>query len=284
MRIGLVIKPDLAEAKKEAENLIAWGKKNGHEIIADSEILPKIKFFSKQDLPSKVDVIVSLGGDGSLIGIARYVRGETPPVLGVNLGKLGFLAEVSKDELISTLEAIQKGKASYSARSVLAADVIRGGKNIFSSFAVNDVVVHKGARDRLVELDVAVSGEGVMRIRADGLIFSTPTGSTAYNLAAGGPIVHPAVPVFIMTPICAHSLTNRPIILGGESSVEVNLPEYEGELHLTADGQETCLLKSGDKIEVRKAPHKIRLVKSQTKTYLGVLQAKLNWGRPNEYS
>lgn len=284
MKIGLVLKPGLEEAKTEAIKLLTWAENKNHELISDTEISPKIKTYSKTELISKVDVIVSMGGDGSLIGIARCVGGQSPPVLGVNFGKLGFLTEISKDDLVSTLEAIHQGKASYTTRSLLSAEVIRSNKTIFSSFVLNDVVIHKGARDKLVELDVTVTGEGVMRIRADGLIFSTPTGSTAYNLAAGGPIIHPAVPVYIVTPICAHSLTNRPIVLGGEYGVSVNIPSYEGELYVTADGQETCALITGDRVEVKNAPHRIRLVKSQTKTYFDLLQAKLNWGRTNEYS
>jgi NAD+ kinase len=224
---------------------------------------------------------VTLGGDGTLIGVARYVRGSSPVFVGVNFGNLGFLTEVRPDELMKTLEDALAGKVSCAERVLLHVVVERDGKNVFESQAVNDVVVQKGARAPLPELDLGVNGHDVARIRADGIIFATPTGSTAYSLAAGGSIAHPSLSVILVTPVCPHSLTNRPLILPGSARIELELPKFHDEVLVTVDGQVSESLQPGDKVKVSQAKQAVRFVISEDESYFDILRTKLNWGVPN---
>jgi NAD+ kinase len=225
-------------------------------------------------------MIIVLGGDGTLLSAARLVASakKNVPIFGVNLGSLGFMAEVSLNELYANLAKALAGKLRAEERMMLTAAVIRGGKRISSSTVLNDAVVSKGALGRMVSLEVSVGGDRLTSIRADGLILATPTGSTAYSLSAGGPIIHPAVHCFVLTPICPHTLSHRPIAIPDASVVQVKLASRSEGVSLALDGQVMTMLRQGDVVEVRKAKKRIKLIKHPSKDYYEILRTKLKWG------
>jgi NAD+ kinase len=235
---------------------------------------------TRDALPTVSDLIVVLGGDGTFIGMAGRIAqsGVDIPILGVNFGSLGFLTEITLDELQESLDSVLKGTARYDARLMLRARTLRGGDVYADRIVLNDVVITKGALSRIIDLSVAISGRPVMRMRADGLIVATPTGSTAYNLAAGGPIVHPAVDAVVLTPIAPHMLTNRPVVIPAESEVHVTpLMDGQEEVFVTFDGQSGHDLQPEDVIEIRRSERPLRLVRAATRTYFDVLRQKLKW-------
>lgn len=284
-RVGLVIRPGSQKAANLAREVVSWCQARGLPLDVCQQTSKALKLtvngVSSKEMVQRADPIITLGGDGTLIGVARYVEGSSPVFVGVNFGNLGFLTEVRPDELISVLEAVTKGRVKCAERVLLELQVHRKGAIVFESRAVNDVVVQKGARSRLPELDLSVDGNDVARIRADGIILSTPTGSTAYSLAAGGSIAHPSLSVILVTPICPHSLTNRPLILPGSAAVEVELPKFDDEVIVTVDGQVSELLQSGDIVKVSQARQTVKFVVSREKSYFDILRTKLNWGVPN---
>jgi NAD+ kinase len=241
-----------------------------------------VKGYGPAELAQRVSTIVTLGGDGTLIGVARYVKGASPLFVGVNFGNLGFLTEVRPDELTDVLERVLASNVSSAERTLLQVRVERDGAVFFESQAVNDVVVQKGATSPLPDLDLTVNDNAVARIRADGIIFATPTGSTAYSLAAGGSIAHPSVSVILVTPVCPHSLTNRPLILPSSARISVELPKFHEEVLVTVDGQVSKALRPGDIIRVVQAKQSVRFVISEDKSYFDILRTKLNWGVPNQ--
>jgi len=286
--IGLVIRPGVKEAALLGLELVKWAEERSYKLLAEERTAALLDLQSAsvraEKLAKVADPIVTLGGDGTLIGVARYVQGKGPIILGVNFGNLGFLTEISPEELFSTLESVLLNKAEFGERNLLQADVYRGNKRIFSSAAVNDAVIQKGVRERLLDLDLTVNEQAVMRMRADGLIIATPTGSTAYSLSAGGSIVHPSLDVVLLSPICPHSLTNRPLILPLDFSLKVNFPPYDGELFLSVDGQESTALLPSDEVRVTRSPNTVRFVRSSNKSYFDILRTKLNWGLGNEFN
>lgn len=284
-RIGLVVRPGIREAVSLGLKLVEWALSKGHEMLYEKHTA-KLLHRNEPGCPSEQIVgmanpIVTLGGDGTLIGVARYVSGDSPVLLGVNFGNLGFLTEISPDQLFETLEVVLSGRAELGERGMISAEVLRKGQTVFSSQAVNDAVIQKGSRNKLVDIDLAVNGEDVMRIRADGLIVATPTGSTAYALAAGGSIVHPSLGVVLITPICAHSLTLRPLILPMESVLTARVPAYDGRVYIVIDGQVSFQIQTGDTVKITKANNKVTFVESPTKSYFEILRTKLNWGIAN---
>jgi len=284
-RVGLVIRPGNEKVVTLAKELLEWCAKRAIEVDVDTQTAKALQLaapgYAPQDLVERADPIVTLGGDGTLIGVARYVKGSCPVFVGVNFGNLGFLTEVRPTELFPVLEGALKGEVSCAERVLLHAEVERKGATCFRSQAVNDVVVQKGAKSPLPDLDLSVNGHDVARIRADGLIVATPTGSTAYSLAAGGSIAHPSLSVILVTPICAHSLTNRPLILPGSSKIEIEIPNAHEEILVTVDGQVSERLQSGDIVRVVQAKQTVRFVISEDKSYFDILRTKLNWGVPN---
>jgi NAD+ kinase len=284
-RIGLVIRPGSPKVASLAREVLGWCAQRSIPVEVDAQTAKTLKLsapgVSAKDLVERADPIITLGGDGTLIGVARHVRGKSPVFIGVNFGNLGFLTEVRPDELASVFEQALTGHVSCAERVLLTVQLERDGKVVFESQAVNDVVVQKGARSRLPELDLSVNEQDVARIRADGIILATPTGSTAYSLAAGGSIAHPSLSIILVTPICPHSLTNRPIILPGSANIQVNLPRFEDEVLVTVDGQVSEQLRSGDVVRVSQARQTVRFVLSKEKGYFDILRTKLNWGRPN---
>lgn len=281
-RIGLVVRAGVPEAVKLGRMLIDWAAQNKHELIAEDSSATALGIKgggSPETIANSCDPIIALGGDGTLIGVGRHVRGRPPVMLGVNFGRLGFLTEIAPGELFDTLKAVLAGTAQFGTRSMLACSVTRGGSEIFKTQAINDVVLHKGVFDKLMEIELRVDGQDVSAIRCDGLIVSTPTGSTAYSLSAGGPIVSPTLNVVVVTPICSHSLTHRPIVLSNESTISLSVSKYDGEIAISVDGQEGEDLKAGDTITLTKSPNSVIFVRSITQNYFEILRKKLNWGR-----
>ena len=233
------------------------------------------------EIPTSCDLVVVLGGDGTLIGMAgRIARsGADTPILGVNFGSLGFLTEITLPELYQALESALEGRATVEERGMLTARTVRGSHAFAEHTVLNDIVVTRGAMSRIIEMSVSVGDEPVVRFRADGLLIATPTGSTAYNMAAGGPIVHPAVDAILLTPIAPHTLSNRPIVIPATAEVHVRpITEENAEVFVTFDGQAGFPLQADDIVSVRRAAQPLRIVKSSRRTYFELLREKLKWG------
>jgi NAD+ kinase len=267
-----------AAAKKLAQRLSGKGKK----VFIDESTAQALNMqgYAPEQIPSLVDMVIVLGGDGALLSAARLLSGANRdvPVLGVNLGSLGFMAELSFDEVFENIDKAIAGRLEAEERMMLTAVVSRNGRRVAAYTVLNEAVVNKGALARMVELEVMVDDAHLTSIKADGLILSTPTGSTAYSLSAGGPIIHPAIHCFVLTPICPHTLSNRPIALPDSSVVKVRLVSKSEEVTLTLDGQVGCPLERNDVVEIRKAKYKLKLIKHPHKNYYEILRTKLNWG------
>ena len=227
----------------------------------------------------RADLLVALGGDGTILRVARNLAGAPTPILGVNLGGLGFLTSVRSDELLPVLRQVLAGQYVVTTRHTLQARIRRRGRRVHQ--ALNDVVIARGTLSRVVGLSLAVDGEWLTEYTGDGIILATPTGSTAYSLSAGGPILLPATAAYVMTPICPHALTNRSIIIGGESVVRCRVTRGAGELLLTVDGQVRERLRAGDEVEVRASKSVVRLVTPPGHEHFGVLRQKLKWSGSN---
>lgn len=233
---------------------------------------------SREELGEKIDLLIVLGGDGTLLSGARAVGHRKVPILAVNLGGLGFLSSVTLDELYPVLETVLSGGHKTSERIMLEANILRGGKSVERQNALNDAVITKKTLARMLEFDVFIDGAPVTRYRADGLIVATPTGSTAYSLAAGGPIVDPHVEALLVTPICPHMLTNRPLVIPDKARVEIDVAATEEPVYLTLDGQVGFQLESRDRVAVTQSANRVLLVQPPRKTYFDVLRSKLRWG------
>jgi NAD+ kinase len=286
-RIGLVAKHNLDAAADVLAELAGWLEARGVEPVFETHTaelagLPSGRpTRSGDELPTACDLIVVLGGDGTLIGTAGRIAqsGTNVPILGVNFGSLGFLTEITLPELYESLESVLDDTAEIDERMMLHARTLRAGAVFTSRYVVNDVVITKAALSRIIDLSVFVGDQLVMQVRADGLIVATPTGSSAYNLAAGGPIVHPTVDAVLLTPIAPHMLTNRPVVLPAESDVRVE-PQMNGneEVYATFDGQWGHPLAVDDVVEIVRADRTLNLVRAPQRTYFDVLRQKLKWG------
>ncbi|HET7341303.1 MAG TPA: NAD(+)/NADH kinase [Methylomirabilota bacterium] len=282
-RVGLVAKPDAKEAQAVLLTLLDWLAGRGLSAILEKEtagLVPgaAVPAARKSDLPGQVDLLVVLGGDGTLLSMARAVGDLGVPILGVNFGGLGFLTATTLDELVPALETLLAGGMAIEERMLLTARLRRDGQACGEYLALNDVVITKSAMSRIIDLRVSVDGQHAINYRADGLIISTPTGSTAYNLSAGGPILFPTMDAVVLTPIAPHTLSNRPVVLPGAQRVEVTLL-VEQEVMLTMDGQVGVPLRERDVVEVQKAPARIRLIRFPQKDFFSVLRTKLKWGQ-----
>jgi NAD+ kinase len=233
---------------------------------------------SREELGEKIDLLIVLGGDGTLLSGARAVGSRKVPILAVNLGGLGFLSSVTLDELYPVLETVLSGGHKTSERIMLEANILRAGKSVERQNALNDAVITKTALARMLEFDVFIDGAPVTRYRADGLIVATPTGSTAYSLAAGGPIVDPHVEALLVTPICPHMLTNRPLVVPDTARIEIDFAPAEEPVYITLDGQIGFQLKPKDRVAITKSKSRVALVSPPSKTYFEVLRSKLKWG------
>lgn len=289
-RVGIVAKSHLRAATPHLGEIASWLEARGVEAIfetATAALLPASGAarargaIDKSALAQRADLVVVLGGDGTLLSMADCIgaAGVNVPILGVNFGSLGFLTEVTLPELYPSLEAALDGRAPIEDRMMLRAATLRGGGVSAEHVALNDVVVTKAAHARMIELSVWVGEEFVTRIKADGLIVATPTGSTAYNLAAGGPIVQPTLDALLLTPIAPHMLTNRPIVIPAATPVRVQpLMEERDEVYVTFDGQAGFELQAGDEIRIHRADRTLRLIRPTTRSYFAVLREKLKWG------
>jgi NAD+ kinase len=287
MRVGIVAKSHLREATPHLVDIAEWLRARGVQAVFETEtaqLMPASAdraVAGKSALASGVDMVLVLGGDGTLLSMADCI-GEASsgiPILGVNFGSLGFLTEITLPELYPSLEAALDGRAHVENRMMLRSTTERDGRTLAQLIALNDAVITKTARSRMIDLSVSVGDEFVTRVKADGLIIATPTGSTAYNLAAGGPIVHPNVDALILTPIAPHTLTNRPVVIPATSAVRVqpNMDERD-EVFVTFDGQAGFQLQAGDEMTVRRAETPLRLIRPSTRSYFEVLRTKLKWG------
>jgi NAD+ kinase len=249
------------------------------EVVQDMAPACRARFINRDELASLVDLLIVLGGDGTMLAAARLVKDRNTPVLGVNFGGLGYLTEFTLDELFPALESIFTSDVTVDPRMMLDAVVYREGKAVADFAVLNDAVVNKSALARIVEIECQIEDRYVTTFRADGIIVSTPTGSTAYSLAAGGPIVHPAMSAIIITPICPHMLTNRPLVVPGDAHVKLKLKTAREEVTLTLDGQLGFGLEVGDEVVIGKSAKTFNIVQPFNKNYFQLLRDKLYWGR-----
>jgi NAD+ kinase len=285
-RVGIVAKSHLREATPHLIAIESWLAERGHHAIfetATAALMPAAAGRAVADKPALVagvELLLVLGGDGTLLSVADCAveANVAVPILGVNFGGLGFLTEATLPELYPSLEAALSGAARIEERMMLRATTIRGGQPLPDHLALNDVVITKAARARMTDLSVFVGDEFVTRVKADGLIVATPTGSTAYNLAAGGPIVQPVVDAIVLTPIAPHMLTNRPIVIPASSLVRVQpLMTNRDELYVTFDGQAGYELRADDEVQIQCARRRVRLLRPSTRSYFEILRQKLKW-------
>jgi len=286
-RVGVLARPDLGEAGPTLRELIRWLRERGVGVCLEERTARLVQDLaatcavgSGKEVVRQADALVVLGGDGTMLAASHVV--EKPiPVLGVNFGSLGFLTEITLPELYPALEGVLSGSYRFEERRMLHAVVRRGGNPQSEGDVLNDVVVSKATFSRIIELDVAVDGAFVSSFRADGLLVSSPTGSTAYNLAAGGPILHPALAAVVLTPICPHMLSHRPLVVSDAVTIEVSLRDArDGDVQIMLDGQQGFPLAPQDTVTVTRSAHAIRLVKAPERDYFEVLRTKLKWGEP----
>jgi NAD+ kinase len=277
-RVGFVIKPHAPEVDTALRQLHGYFSERGVECRFESaaaEMLGQRQGVSREALPAEVDLVIVLGGDGTLLSIAHLAAENRVPVLGVNMGSLGFLTEVPLDEVFVTLDAYLAGDEHIvSPRQVLEADT-RGT----TYYCLNDIVINKGALARMIQCAMWINDKEVAIPRSDGLIISTPTGSTAYSLSAGGPIIQPYIPAIIIAPICPHTLSFRPMLVASDSRIRVQMQTKGEKAYLTLDGQRGYLMEKNETVEVRTSALKLELISSPRRNYFDLLQEKLGWGK-----
>jgi NAD+ kinase len=272
-KVGIVINPDKQGAEDLCKAIIKWCKKNNIYVKTDLE-------FVRDDIAVWADTIVAIGGDGTLLNIARRLKKSGIAIVGINMGGLGFLTEVKQDEVFQTFNDIKRGRAKFSIRKVFLGSLYRDNKKVMDTFFINDAVVQRGSKTRILSLTVFVENEEMVSYLCDGLIVATPTGSTAHSLSANGPIIHPQTQGFVVTPICPHILSNRSIVLPDEKEVCITVDESSEakDVALMVDGQEGFLLKPLDRIYIKSSKINFRLVMSPNRTYFQMLREKLCWG------
>jgi NAD+ kinase len=278
--VAIVSKKHKQSAWQTGQELQQWFAARGVQAVhLENEPEPHVP-----SLPPETAGIVVLGGDGTLLSVARHYASLEIPILGVNVGGLGFLTEISLDELYPSMEQVLAGKYAVEERMMLTARLYRQGQVSWEKHFLNDAVINKGALARIVELATWIDGEYLTTYRADGLIVSTPTGSTAYTLSAGGPIVYPTLRHIILIPICPFTLSNRPIILPDTVTVTVTFEEEVQDAYLTLDGQEGQALQQEDRVEMSVAPQNLKLILSPHRSYFEILRTKLGWGEPGSHA
>ena len=280
-RIGILVKAGSPDTIALLKELIPWLRARGKDPLLDPSIAALVGETAsshRKDLAALADMLVVLGGDGTMLAAARLVEDRPIPILGVNAGGLGFLTAVTRDELFSALEQVFANAFAEEKRLMLRSRIIRMDQQVAAAAMLNDMALSKGALSHMVRLEVSIDGQFVTGLRGDGLIISTPTGSTAYSMAAGGPILNPAVHALILTPICPHTLTNRPIVIPQEAHVAVTLVSNDEGAMVTFDGQAGIALQPRDLIEVRASENKTRLIRFADRTYYDMLRKKLKWG------
>jgi len=287
-RAALIARTSIPSALETMTTAAAWLDARGctpviEETTAEAAgVTTRWPTTSRESLAAGVDVVIAFGGDGTLLDAARAVAHSTAdaPIIGINHGRLGFLTDVGPADLTTALEAIVSGRAHVEQRLMLEGTVTRGGDPVASRLSLNDIVVTRGALSRMVEMDVSVDGRFVCHVKADGLIVATATGATAYNLSAGGPIVHPALDALVLTPIAPHTLTHRPLVLPATARVQVRpFPDPQAELVATFDGQFAVGLLPDDVVDIARAPRVVRLLHTAPTTHFDMLRERLKWGR-----
>ena len=287
-RVGVVVKPNHPEALKTACRLLEWLSEHGIKLVGtpdldragiESETHCKIEIVPHERLAASVDLVVVLGGDGTMIATSRMLGDYDVPVLGINYGTLGYLAEFRVEELVPALESVLTGDYRIDTRVRVAVDLYRSGEMLMHQRALNDVVINKSALARIIEIEARMNGMLISGFRADGLIVSTPTGSTAYNLSAGGPVVYPSMNALVIAPICPFTLSDRPIVVPDDCLIELRLRTPDEEVVLTLDGQFGLPITTEDRILIRKSLTTFKIVQPMNRNYFEVLREKLRWGK-----
>lgn len=282
--VGIISKPRKEDLALVVPPLLDWLRKRGFEACCDPEMAQAIGQAAgrgadpREEVAARADLLVVLGGDGTLLHAARLLDERDIPVLAINLGGLGFLTSFPLSDLYPALELALSGSYRVSERRLLQAEVVRNGQVVERHRALNDAVVNKGALARILDYDLHLDGSYACSYKADGIIFSTPTGSTAYSLSAGGPILYPVVEALVITPICPHTLTNRPLVIPDTVKIELTVRESEEPAYLTIDGQVGLKLEHKDRVVITRAKTKLRLIRSIEHTYFEILRTKLKWG------
>lgn len=276
-RAGIIIKPHAPNIEKVLSELLGFLEKKGISCLLEDVAARKLhrgEGIPREELPEKVDLVVVLGGNGTLLSIAHLAAQKRVPVLGVNLGRLGFLTEVPTDEMYVTLDTLLEGNEDIiSPRRMLQATC-----RAKDYTCLNDIVINKGALARMIQIELWIDNKEIAALKADGIIIATPTGSTAYSLSAGGPILQPYIPAIVLSPICPHTLSFRPMVISADSTVRIQLLTSGEEVYLTLDGQRGVLLEKSDVVEVRRADCELRLVSSPQRNFFDLLKEKLGWG------
>lgn len=287
-RVGIIVKPHQPEALQTVCGAVEWLAQRGIALAGTPDLERDriehqtgcaVESYQPEHLAANVDLMIVLGGDGTMIATARMLGECEVPVLGVNYGGLGYLAEFRIEELYTALESILEGNYRVDTRVMLAVELMRGAKEVTRNRVLNDVVINKSALARIIEIEAYLNGQFVNSFRADGLIVSTPTGSTAYNLSAGGPVIYPSMNAVVITPICPFTLSNRPIVVPDDAEIELCLKTEEEDVALTLDGQVGFPLQYQDRVRIRKSKATFKLVQPMNRNYFEVLRDKLRWGR-----
>jgi NAD+ kinase len=280
--IGIISRPRRSNLSEVVPPLLSWLVARGIHVIYDLETASSLaepsEGRSRDQVAAASDLLLVLGGDGTLLAAARVAAPRGIPILPINMGSLGFLTSFMLEELYPALEDILAGRLTISERVMLHAELQRGEKILDKQTVLNEVVINKGALARMIELELSIDKDFVCRYRADGLIVASPTGSTAYSLSAGGPIVHPFVESFIITPICPHTLSDRPVVVGDTSIIEVKLSAGTESVFLTLDGQKGIPLQATDRVRISRAQQLLKLIQTPNKSYFEILRNKLKWG------
>jgi NAD+ kinase len=280
--IGIISRPRRSNLSEVVPPLLSWLQGRGIHVAYDQETASSLaepsEGRSREQVAAASDLLLVLGGDGTLLAAARVAAPRGIPILPINMGSLGFLTSFMLEELYPALEDILAGRLTISERVMLHAELQRGDKILDKQTVLNEVVINKGALARMIELELSIDQDFVCRYRADGLIVASPTGSTAYSLSAGGPIVHPSVESFIITPICPHTLSDRPVVVGDTSIIEVKLSAGTESVFLTLDGQKGIPLQATDRVRVSRAQQLLKLIQTPNKSYFEILRNKLKWG------
>ena len=277
-KIGIVVKAD-AEAVKTADELESWLRSKAIDVVRKENLAPPRRVADKDQSSAPPDLlcVFVLGGDGTFLSAVRWIGNQDIPIIGVKFGEVGFLAETVEEDLFSAAEYILNNEFTITPRMRLQARVMQGERELACETVLNDVVINKGALARLAHIDTYINEQYITTYSADGLIVSTPTGSTAYSLAAGGPIVHPEVPGIIITPICPFTLTNRPLIVSDSASIKIRLAKKSTHVMLTFDGQVGFEINEGHTIVICKGPYPVNMITMPDQTYFDVLKMKLKW-------
>ena len=280
MKLGIIGKRNNTEVYSIVRDLVKWLEEKRVEYLVDSELGKNLKLdnsVKQADIPKHVELVIVFGGDGTFLSVSKQVNEYNIPILGINSGGLGFLTEFTLNELYPIMEKIIGDDYEIEERGMLSASVYKKNKKFGSYTVLNDLVINNGKVSRIIDLAIYAEGSLITTFKADGIIFSTPTGSTAYSLSAGGPIAHPTLPVTLITPICPHILTNRPLVVSNEMEITVKVLTV-GSSYLTLDGQETIKLELNDEIKLKKSDSTVKLIKSPFRDYFSILKTKLMWG------